>query len=184
MNKTNVTIGIAIVALLVAGIAYFSPNAVTNTIERTVGGAAGPESTNDYQCYNGVCTHYRKQAMVVTAYNGTLGSTTVCALRSPTNATSTLKIGTAIINVSTSTAATLTVAKSATAYATTTLIRTQTVSANAKASLDFATTTLGIDSATGILRGDDVTFAPGQYLVLGASGAVGPRDGQGFQWTA
>lgn len=109
-----------------------------------------------------------------------LGTTTVCAIQSPL-ATSTLIAGYIQENVSSSTASTVTIAKSSTAFATTTLINSVAVSANAQATILAASTTVSA------LEQTNRTFAPGQWLVFGQQGGVGtfsPSGVCGAQWLA
>lgn len=126
----------------------------------TIGAVSGPELFSDFFSINGVKNEYR-------AGEPTTATTTVCALRAPTYATSTLISGVAQFDVSSTTASTVTVAKASTAFATTTLIRTESVGANAQVTFPLASTTVSA------LEQTNRTFAPGQYLVVGMAGGVG-----------
>lgn len=120
---------------------------------------------------NGVKNYFDRQTMKT-------ATTTVCAIKSPA-ATSTLVSGLVNFSVSSTTASTVTVAKSATAYATTTLINSVSVGANAYATILTASTT---NSA---LVQTDRTFAPNTYLVVGMAGGVGTFSPTGYcsaQW--
>lgn len=112
--------------------------------------------------------------------NGALntGTTTVCAIQAP-NATSTLVNGYIQENTSSTTASTITVAKSSTAFATTTLINSVAVSANNQATILAASTTVSALEQTNRI------FSPGQWLVFGQQGGTGtfsPTGVCGAEW--
>ena len=87
----------------------------------------------------------------------TAATSTPCAFRSPTTASSTLEYGSIQIDVSSTTATQLTIAKASNAFATTTLLGI-TISIAANAQL------VAIASTT--------TFAPGEWLVFGLQGGI------------
>lgn len=129
---------------------------------QSYGSVTGPNIDSSYLSVNGVTTEFRGQRM----YQAT---TTVCALRAPTNATSTLRNGNVFFGVSSTTASTVTVAKATSAFATTTLIRTVSIAANGLATFPIAST-----SAVALSQAQaDLTFAPGEYLVVGMAGGIG-----------
>lgn len=126
------------------------------------GSVTGPNIDSSYLSVNGVITEYRSQPM-------NQATTTVCALRAPTNATSTLKAGIVSFRVSSTTASTVTIGKATTPFATTTLIRTVSIAANGQSTFPIAST-----SATALSQAQaDLTFAPGEYIVVGMAGGVG-----------
>lgn len=96
----------------------------------------------------------------------TTATTTVCAIQSP-NATSSLEGGGVRMTVSSTTASIVTIAKAATAFATTTLINSASVGANAQATLLAASTTLSSLEQTNRI------FAPSTWLVVGMQGGTG-----------
>lgn len=127
--------------------------------EQPLEGAAGPTRTFPCESTNGVTRCFTQKVL-------TTATTTVCAIKSPT-ATSTLVSGGIKLNVSSTTASTVTVAKATTAFATTTLINSVSVSANAQAAIEAASTT---ESA---LVQTNRTFAPNTWLVFGMAGGTG-----------
>lgn len=79
MKLRNILIAVGVIVIIGLGVYFPQSNPVINQI---VGSAVGPESTNDYQCYNDICTYYYKVAM-------NSGTTTMCSIKAP-NATTTL----------------------------------------------------------------------------------------------
>lgn len=94
-------------------------------------------------------------------------TTTICASQStfPTAATSTLVGGSILLTVSSTTASTVVVAKASTAYATTTLLNSIAVAANAQTTLNFLSTTTGSTQ--------NYVFGPTDYLVVSMQGGGG-----------
>jgi hypothetical protein len=130
------------------------PVAVENVDPSTqpAGALVGPEATNPYQCFNGSCTFYNRIPFKT-------ATTTVCAIKSP-NATSSLDVGSGLhFQTSSTSATTVTIARATTPYATTTLISSHSIAANARASI-VATSTPAI-------------FPPNTYFVVGMAGGVG-----------
>lgn len=96
----------------------------------------------------------------------TTSTTTVCAIQAPA-ATSTLSGGGINLVVSSTTASTVTIAKATTAFATTTLIRSASVSAGAQGAVLAASTTISA------LEQTNRTFAPNEWLVFSMTGGIG-----------
>jgi hypothetical protein len=116
--------------------------------------------TGDNTSVNGITWSAQRQTMET-------ATTTVCALRSPTGATSTLDFASANFTLSTTTAPTITLAKSATAFATTTVLGNRvTLAANEQATI-VATTTAAQHGSKAF------TFAPGDYFVVAMTGGIG-----------
>lgn len=126
----------------------------------TIASASAITTTDDNISINGV-NHTIARDNTLTA-----ATTTVCAIQSPA-ATSTLMGGGLLLTVSSTTASTVTIAKAANAFATTTLIREASVSANAQASILAASTTLSALEQTNRI------FEPSYWLVFGMSGGTG-----------
>lgn len=93
----------------------------------------------------------------------TTATTTVCAIKSPA-ATSTLTFGAVNFVVSSSTAATIHLAKATTPFATTTSLGSVTLGAGAQGMV-VASTSPAAGAAT--------VFSPNTYLVVGMQGGVG-----------
>lgn len=144
---------VALVALILGGIAYMRPVSTP-----PVGAVAGQDSFYPCETHNGVQRCFNQVGL-------TTATTTICAIKSP-NATSTLVSAGLTFRVSTSTASTVTVARSSTAYATTSLIGSQlAIGANAQFSSAIASTT-----AT---NGGSTIFSPSTYMVIGMQGGLG-----------
>ena len=150
----NLVIAAAIVAVGVVG--YLFPQSKTVYIEPgdNVGAVSGPDVSSPYFSINGVVSEYRSMKTAQ-------GTTTLCALRSPTYATSTLVSG--LVRTATSTDYVLVIAKSSSPNATTTLIRTETVTQDGQVIFPTSSTTVTAVSDS------DRTFAPGQYLVVSSN---------------
>ncbi len=106
----------------------------------------------------------------------TAATTTVCAIQSPP-ATSTLRIAAASFGVSSTTNSVVTIAKAASAFATTTRLAFGTISANAQGTIvAIATST----DATGNTSSTDpfFVFGPNQWLVVGMADGT-PEAGAG-----
>lgn len=117
-------------------------------------GSASPLIPFNYFGFAGLVWHAGKMESLTQA------TTTVCAIQSPA-ATSTLALGSGVrFSVSSTTATTITLAKSANAFATTTQIGTNfAISANAQATI--------IASTTGMI------FEPNYWFVVGMAGGTG-----------
>lgn len=135
------------------------------------GSNPGPESTNDYQCYNGVCHFYRSSTL-------NQASTTLCSLKSPTNATSTLAIGSFGLTTGTTTGVAIEMAKSSIMDATTTRISYVQLASGARVTFNS-----GVATSTGNQQGilgiqhtadeNDLIFAPGTLLNVKVGGTLG-----------
>lgn len=131
----------------------------TNPIK--LGAVAGPDSYFDYVANNDVQRYAERVSSLTQA------TTTVCAIKSP-SATSSLMLGTFRLNTLATTTGPviLTLAKSSTAFATTT-------------SLGFVTVQAGkAGEATATTTGAHI-FSPNTFFVVGAQGSVGVAAGAG-----
>ena len=157
----KLVIGLVLVIVLTLGVVFPRGNSVVERIvDNTLGAVAGPTSTFDCEEHNGIRTCFTKRAL-------TLATTTPCAIKSP-NATSTLTHNSLRVSVATSTAVVWTVAKSATAFATTTRLNLVTLASGEQGTLVGTTTALGVN----IVTDDIATFAPNTYVVWGGAGYV------------
>lgn len=152
MNKAIALIGTLIAVVIAIG-GYAYPEAQTVVREVQVGSVTGPDAYLPYTANNDLQT-FSETRKLATA------TTTVCAVKSP-GATSTLAFGGVRLDVSSTTASTVTLAKASTAFATTTALGFATVSANAQAAV-VATSTA-----------DSFVFAPNTYFVVGMAGGTG-----------
>lgn len=195
MEKTVIIGAVALVGLVVGFVALSQvvpESRIVQIVQESVskfGGGAGAsaESTSDFQCYNGVCSHYRKGTWVQFDNAGASGSTTPFAVRSPLNATSTLIDAFCEVPTATGTAAALTIVKSNSPFSTSTngTIMEYTIPASSKNWFTIGTTTPTGSGAADTSIATAVassTFSPGQYLVIGAKGGTGPATTQGFQF--
>ena len=164
MNKQNLLLGLVAV-VLVLGVTFPRGNTVVERIIEA-GASAGPNYTNSYQVLNGMEVAYRASSFQQ-------ATTTVCALRAPENATSTLAFGSVSFAVSSTSATTVTVAKATTAFATTTLLRTVSIAAGGQSYFPVASTTASASVTAFALAQTNETFAPGEYLVVGMAGGIG-----------
>lgn len=164
MKNTLISAGVAVVVVIL-GLAFFAPK--PNVITQVLGGQS--VAVTDGNCYAfmgvNVCPNRVKM---------NLATTTVCAIKSPA-ATSTLVRASASFSVSSTTASIVAMTKSATAFATTTLIGGGALAANAQGTFN-ATTTLTTETS---LDGTRV-FGPSQYLVVGMQGGVGTFSPTGW----
>lgn len=163
--KKYIIIGLVAVIIIAIGIAVYPGKTQIVTIPR-IGTVSGPDVTFPYFTINGVRTEYRATPLKT-------ATTTVCALRSPTDATSTLAFAGIKFTTSSTTATTVTIAKATTAFATTTIIGSaHTIAANAQDTIN-ASSTVGVAADAGI-------FAPGNYLVVGMQGGTGTFSPVGY----
>lgn len=144
------------IAVAVFAVGYLIVPPVQNIVNQQPGAATGPDSFFDCETHNGVQRCFYRMAM-------TTGTTTPCAFKMQ-GATSTLVIAQARLNVATATAATVTIAKSTSFNATTTLLASGLLAAGAQGTV-VATTTGGVDTAS--------VIAPNNYIVFGISGGQG-----------
>lgn len=185
MKKTNVIVGVLAALALVVGVAGYdkSPSIVAGgdgprgpqgergiqgpqgekgekgdrgpagvSAAPTLGSVTGPDLYSPYFNVNGVSTFYESKGL-------SQATTTVCSIRSPRNATSTLLSGGVRFRVaSSSNAVVVDLARSVDGFASTTKIgTTYTVGAGAQATI--------IASSTGSVAGDATIFPPGTYFV-------------------
>lgn len=143
-------------AVLAAVVVFLGASNITVSPTDTVFGAiSGPDITSPYLSVNGVQSWYTKKGLVTS-------TTTPCAIKAPA-ATSSLESASVLFRTSSTSASVVTIAKAATAYATTTRLGTVTaIAANAQASIVGTTT-----AANGVV------FAPNEWLVVGMQGGVG-----------
>ena len=93
-------------------------------------------------------------------------TTTPAAIRSPLTATSTLIFGACNFDVSSTTAMTITLAKAATAFATTTVLASEALATGLQATIVASTTpSVSIDGTR--------VFGPGEWFVMGMAGGTG-----------
>ena len=124
-----------------------------------VGSVSSPDISSPYFSVGGIPMWFARTENLVAA------TTTVCALQAPAS-TSTLEWGMIKLTTSSTTASTVTIAKAATAFATTTVLSRTAVSANAQA------TVIASSTATGVLDPAQV-FAPNAWLVVSMEGGTG-----------
>jgi hypothetical protein len=148
----------SIVTVLSVAVAFmlFQQTPVTTTV---LGGSSSPSIVGGCTEIEGVRTCYRKSSLAI-------ATTTVCALKSPIDATSTLRRALVRFSVGSTTASTVYVSKAATAFATTTSLGYYALAANAQGTFQATTTSATILDQNGI-------FAPGTYLVVGMAGGTG-----------
>ncbi len=170
MNKTLLAV-VGVVVVLVLGVTF--PRGITIVERITAGAVSSPNIPSPYLQWGGVNFWAQNQTM-------NQATTTVCSLQSPA-ATSTLVSGTVGFTVSSTSATTITVARQTQGFSTTTrdfnnsLIRTQSVAANAKA--DFQTSTTSLTALS--TAQSDVVFAPNSYLVVTMTGGIGTFSPEG-----
>lgn len=157
MKNYIITAGIALAVVL--AVLTLMPQKVINSVQ-TVGAVSSPDIQSPYFSYGGVRFWGAKTDSLIAA------STTICAIQSPVS-TSTLVTGSIRLTVSSTTATVVTMAKSATRYATTTALASAAFGANAQGTLVASTTSTGTP-----LDGTN-TFAPSQWLVVGMQGTSG-----------
>jgi hypothetical protein len=156
MNKKSIVSMIVIAIIAISGIFFPQGTTIVREVTDNLGAVSGPRIQSDFLVVNGVETWYASQRF-------NTASTTRCAIRSPLNATSTLS-NDGIVKAATTTDYTITLAKSATAFATTTLIRELAVTENGQIALPTASTTVTA------LVDTNRTFKPGEWLVVSTAG--------------
>ena len=124
-----------------------------------VGAVSGPILMSNYFGFGGLTMWGAQTSSLKQA------TTTVCALQSPA-ATSTLMYGSIKLNVSSTTASTVTLAKATSAFATTTSLGSASVAANGQATVVSLRTAAGGDALA-------ETFAPSTWFVVGMAGGTG-----------
>lgn len=159
MNKLLITV-VSVLVVVTAGVTYFFTGHTESTdVPVQVAGLSGPDIPSPYFSYGGVRFWGGRNS------NLTQATTTVCAIQSPA-ATSTLVYGGIRLDVSSTTASTVRLAKSATAFATTTSLGSASVAANATSEVISLRTAAG----GGALA---ETFGPNTWFVVGMSGGTG-----------
>ncbi len=178
MDKKNAVIAVlAVIAVIGIGLYIVRAPAThvdPETGKTVVGSVASPYISSPYMVYGDVYNWAGHTESLTQA------STTPCAIQSPT-ATSTLVFGGIKLNVSSTTASRVTLAKSSTQYATTTLLGFADLAAGAQATVVASTSFSGIAGADGAL-----VFSPGQWFVVGMSGGTGtfsPTGSCSVQWS-
>lgn len=170
MDKLKTLLGTAGVALVVSVVVVlFAGGETTREIVREVsngnlGAVSSPDISSPYFSFGGV----RHWAGRTAALNS--ASTTICAIQSPA-ATSSLRFASVNLEVSSTTATVLTLARSASPSASTTLIESQSIAAGSKATLTV---------------GSSTQFAPNSYInasLKGGSGTFSPTGVCTAVWT-
>ena len=160
MTLSTRALGIALVVVACVALYGVTHPAQVNTVVEKVGAAAGPERFSECESTNGVTKCWAR----ATAKTST---TTICALRAPVGATSTLVAATVDLTLSSTTASRIHIAKASTAFATTTQIgSTIVLAANEQVTI--------IASTTAAQEANQVPkFTSGQYLTVGIQGGTG-----------
>lgn len=154
-------IAAAIAGLLVLGGVALAPDTVI-VQEPKAGSIASPDIPSPYLKWGAV----QGVRTWPTAQPFATATTTVCAIQSPA-ATSTLAYPSGVLfTTSSTTAVTVTLAKAATAFATTTALGTHAIAANAQGHILASTTPAGNLNS-------DLVFGPNQWFVVGMQGGVG-----------
>lgn len=170
MKTTLITV--AVIASLALSIFGLVRPTQSNAPEQVaVGAVSGPDTYFDYVANNNLRKFGQRRALIT-------GTTTVCAIKSP-SATSTLVYAGVNFTTSSTTATVVTLAKATTAFATTTALNTLSLSANAQGG-QIATSSL---ASVGVV-GNNI-FAPNTYFVVGMQGGVGtfsPAGSCGAEW--
>jgi len=165
MNGKYLIIAALVAGFLTSSLFWFTrPSVDVNAIVAEVksqvnkfGAVASPDIPSPYLQWGGVYVWSQSTTALNTA------STTICALQSPA-ATSTLLLASVKLDVSSTSASTLTLAKATTAFATTTLLAENlSVAANNQATL--------VSSST-LVSGTRV-FGPNNWVVASMSGGAG-----------
>lgn len=142
--------------------------------EEALGAVSSPDIPSPYFSFGGV------RQWAARDNDLTQATTTVCAIQSPA-ATSTLDHADLSLVVSSTTASTVTFAKAATPYATSTFLGSAAVAANAQANIAVKATTTSNAIASNFV------FGPSQWFVVGMQGGVGTFSPTGVcqvRWTA
>lgn len=169
--KKEIILGIVIASLVIVGVSYVNRPIVNVNVPENVpainlGAVPGPEITGNRFRLGGL-------ELYADSIKAQTSTTTVCAIRSPVEATSTLDFASIDLSTSSTTGMTLGLAKATTAFATTTAIGSEyTVVANAQVNI-VASTTPGVAGAA-------TTFAPGNWFVIKAYGGTGTYSPVGY----
>ena len=154
-------------ALLMAYVALFRPAVIERVVEEGVGAVVGPDRYSPCESTNGITRCFTRRSLAT-------ATTTVCAIQSPAFASSTLVAGGVKFNTSSTTATIVEIARSATAFATTTSITRAALAANATPFVVAST------SAVTELESPAWVFDPGQWLVVSMQGGAGTFSPTGF----
>lgn len=164
MDKYKIVIVAGVTAALVASlfVGIFVPDSGSPGRDGkdgvTVGAVASPDIMSPYVSWGSVRQWAARDADLTAA------STTICAIQSPA-ATSSLMHASVVLEVSSTSASTLTMAKASTAFATTTLMGREAIAANAKALIVASTSPTTYEANI---------FNPNQWIVVSMEGgAVG-----------
>ena len=169
-KKLGLWILLIVVAIIAIGASQSNKNSAVEpqSPAPVVGARPGDETTSECNIRNGVtqCSYRRPL---------TTASTTPCAIRAPIFASSTLIANTGTLQtiVSSSTASTWVVAKSATAFATTTQLKSFSLGSAVNAYFVVNATTTDTVLAT--------VFGPGEYLTWSRQGAI--QEADTTKWT-
>lgn len=162
MSINNWVVSLLVVAVAGIGAYTFTRPAPTVEVQSPpLGSASSPSVIDGCIEVDGVTKCYRKMKMAQ-------ATTTVCALKAPTIASSTLIHLTVDATLSSTTATTVTIAKANSGFATTTIIGNQVANA-ANAQFTIVASTTAAQNITGTAT----TFNPGQFVVVGFSGGIG-----------
>lgn len=176
MNKTNLLLGaVGVVALVIAILALSKPAQVIVEKVSNLGAIPGDSIDSQYFTQGGQTTFKQRQPVVATSTSAGI----ICAIRAPQNATSTLTLGKVALTIGTTTATRMTLAKSATQYATTTVLNSQIL--NARDTLTLFASSSPTSPGTTLTISDRMIFAPGQWFTVslegGSGGAASTYDG-------
>ncbi len=163
MNTNNLVKALVSVVLVLVvvwlGVSYPKGNTVVERIMQA-GALSGPDIDSTYLSWNGLVTHNRSSAFQQ-------ATTTLCALRSPTNATSTLVLGSIQFNTGTSTTILVEIAKNSNLTSTSTTLLNSVLFPTGRGTI------LASTSVPYVLADPITVFSPGQYLVFKYGGVVG-----------
>lgn len=159
MDKLKTYIASGLIALLVAFGTVVVTSAPQKAPEDNLGAISSPDIPSPYLSWGGV----RQWAMNRTLNTAT---TTVCSIRAPLSATTTLLKATIRLDTSSTTASTVTFAKANGGAGSTTPFNAFSVSAGAQAALSLPATTTAAGMA-------NYTFAPGAFFNVTMAGSAG-----------
>ena len=158
--NTLKNIGIGAVGVLFAVVvALTMGHTAVKEVNTAFGSATSPDIQSPYFSFGGVRQWAGSTDNLIQA------STTICAIQSPAG-TSTLEVGSIQLSVSSSTASTVTLAKSTVPNGSSTIFQSNSVSAGAQATI----TTLATTTSAGVTN---YTFAPNTYFVVSMGGGTG-----------
>jgi hypothetical protein len=156
MNTKNVLIALGVIVLLGLGVYFPRTNPVVNQI---VGSVPGTSLSSPFWDVNGLTTEYRSQRLNV-------ASTTICSMRSPTYATSTLVFGSVSFTTGTTTVLVVDFGRSTGPGATTTSLGQSYLAAGFTETFIASSTNVGTKSI----------FAPGTYFNVKVGGYQGDAN--------